>query len=297
MTKSHMTEKELCDFIENPQNKESETLEYKLKPNFNEIDQIIKEIKEKACFNILKTIYAFANAKGGDLYIGIKEIKESGTQNSKQKQGKRRIEGLDDSDKNIVEKKILNQVSPIIKTKKEKINLENGRIVIKIKVYPLKLYEKPLFADGILYVRASDTTRAIKTYEDYLSLYENKQLYMFYEKGIKSNLKKLTGKRSHFEVQQFIEGLKMHVRFFINNNKITGCEKALEDVESLLDQMQQEAARLMNVKARLKPAALPTDQIKQEPVNSKDDLQYSHSDLDSLIDKFIKIYKNIVSKG
>ena len=69
-----MTEKELLAFIENPNNKESNTLEYKLKPNFNEIEQSIKEIPKRMHFNILKTIYAFANTIGGDLYIEEKQI-------------------------------------------------------------------------------------------------------------------------------------------------------------------------------------------------------------------------------
>ena len=56
----------------------------------------ITEIQDKMHFKILKTIYAFANTKGGDLYVGIENKKQS-------------IEGIDSCDKKIVER-ILKQV-------------------------------------------------------------------------------------------------------------------------------------------------------------------------------------------
>lgn len=91
-----MKEDELHAFIKNSRNRESDILEYKLKPNFSEIKKSIKEITKRMHFNILKTIYAFANTEGGELYIGITD--------------ERHIEGIDSCDKEIVER-ILKQAS------------------------------------------------------------------------------------------------------------------------------------------------------------------------------------------
>lgn len=44
-----MTEEELLSFIKNPNNKESKTLEYKLKPNFNEIEKNIEPGSSSQC--------------------------------------------------------------------------------------------------------------------------------------------------------------------------------------------------------------------------------------------------------
>ena len=252
-----MTERELLAFIES--NEESEILEYKLKTNFNEIKKNIEAIKERMHFNILKTIYAFANTKGGDLYIGVKD-KE------------RDIVGIDDFDKNIVEQKMLNRVK-MIKTEKTIIKLPRfKRVVIRIKVDKLNLWDKPLFLDGILYIRENTETKKVKFFKDYLSLYENKQFYIVLIEGIRNNLKKLAKQQGDFEVQQFIEGLKMHIKFF------TGNKIALKKAEDLLDE------------------------IKQKIVNSKDRFQGDlppapFSDLDSLVDKFIEVYKIIISEG
>ena len=174
-----MTETELRTFINknNPSNKESETLEYKLKPNFNEIENCIKEIKNRMHFNILKTIYAFANTRGGELYIGVTDEKH--------------IEGIDKSDEKIVTEKIWKRVDQLIKKEKEIIKLKNGRIVIKIKIYPLKIYDKPLFVDGVLYARENNRTKKVSSFKNYLSLYEDRQLYMYYVRGIENSLKKL----------------------------------------------------------------------------------------------------------
>ena len=259
-----MTETELLTFINNPNNKESETLEYKLKPNFNEIRKSIGEIQNRMHFNILKTIYAFANTKGGELYIGIENNEQS-------------IEGIDNCDKKIVEQTILQQVDPIIKKEKKNIQLKNGRVVIKIQIYPLKIYDKPLFVDGILYVRENNTTKkADKSFKNYPSFYEDKQLYMCYWGGIESNLKKLA-EQNNFEVQQFIKGLKTHIKSFIEQNQITGYENALSEAEDLLDKIERKI---------VDPKSQPTDTL---PAIS--------SDLGSLIDQFIGIYKNIISKG
>ena len=267
-----MTEEELVTFIKN--NKESLTFEYKLKPNFHDIKESIDAIKERMHFKILRTIYAFANTEGGELYIGIKDknsiVKSVGDTDRK------RIEGVDDCDIEIVERTILKQVNPIIKTEQETIQLKNGRVVIKIKVYPLKIYDKPLFVDGILYVRENNTTKAEKNLGDYLSLYKDKQLYMCYEIGIKNNLKKLIKQRESFELNQFIEGLKVHIKSLIEKNQVTGYEEKLRETEKLLDQ------------------------IKQKIIDSGDLLQgtlpASFSDLDSLVDKFTELYKAIISE-
>ena len=125
-----MEEKELRDFIKN--NEENITLEYKLKPNFNEIKEGIDAIKKRMHFKILRTIYAFANTEGGDIYIGIKDKK-------------RTIEGVDDCDIKLVEKQILSKMDRIIKIEKEHFKLKNNRVVIKIKVNKLNLWDKPVF--------------------------------------------------------------------------------------------------------------------------------------------------------
>ena len=91
-----MTEEKLKAFVENPENKEGQTLEYKLKPNFCEIKETFDHIKDRVHFKILKTIYAFANTKGGELYIGVGDKKE--------------IIGIDSFDKKIVEDTILKKV-------------------------------------------------------------------------------------------------------------------------------------------------------------------------------------------
>lgn len=152
-----MTEEELFTFIKN--NKEGLTLEYKLKPNFHDIKGSIDTIKEKMHFKILQTIYAFANTEGGELYVGIKD-KNSNVE-SADDTDRERIEGLDNCDIKIVERTILKQVKSIIKKEQETIQLKNGRVVIKIKVYPLKIYDKPLFAGGILYVRENDESSCL----------------------------------------------------------------------------------------------------------------------------------------
>ena len=262
-----MTEEDLNEFIK--YNEESETLEYKLKPNFNEIDKSIKKIQKRMHFNILKTIYAFANTEGGELYIGVDEDRGADIPY--------KAEGMNSCDKKIVEQTILKPLqSSIIKTEKEDIQLENGRVVIKINVDKLQLYEKPIFLDGILYVRKGKSTEKVSSFNDYLQLYKDKQLYMCYEKGIKSNLKKLAEQDKNFEIKQFIEGLKIHIKSFIENNQITGYEQALNKVESLLRDIEQ---KLNNQASNI--------------VDSQDKLP----SLDSLIEDFIKTYKAIISKG
>jgi len=59
-------EDELHAFIE--KYNESLTLEYKLRPNFHDIKESIEAIKKRMHFKILRTIYAFANTEGGELY-------------------------------------------------------------------------------------------------------------------------------------------------------------------------------------------------------------------------------------
>ena len=64
--------------------------------------------------------------------------------------------------------------------------------------------------------------------------------------------------------------MKIHIKSFIEQNQIT-------DYENLLDKIVQKTVDSKN--------------------QSTDTLPDIHSDLDSLIDKFIGIYKNIISKG
>ncbi len=254
-----MTEKKLLAFIQ--EHKESEILEYKLKPNFNEIQENIKEIQKRMHFNILKAIYAFANSNGGDLYIGVEDKKRS-------------IEGIDSCDKKRIEK-ILEQVNPKITKEEEIISLKNGRVVIKIKVDPLKIYDKPLFLDGILCFRENDTTACNKSLGDYLSLYEDRQLYMCFTEGIKSNFKQLKKKREPFELNQFIKGLKTHIKSLIAKKQITGWERALKEIEDLLDKIKQKGYDPKD----------PSQGASQKPL----------LDFDSLLDKFIELYKKIIS--
>ena len=54
-----MTEEELKACIENRDNKESQTLEYKFKPNFFEIKEFFDHIKDRFYFKILKNNLRF----------------------------------------------------------------------------------------------------------------------------------------------------------------------------------------------------------------------------------------------
>lgn len=266
-----MKEEEPLNFIKN--HKENVNLEYKLKPNFNEIQNNIKEITNRMHFNILKTIYAFANTEGGELYVGIEDknsiVKSVGDTDRK------RVEGLDHCDIEIIEQ-ILKQVNPIIKVeKKERIKLKNGRIVIKIQVNKLNVWDKPLFVDGILYVREGNKTKKINSFKSHPLIYEDKQLYMCIAEGIKSNLKKLN-QSENFDAQQFIEGLKLHMKYFIKKNKLRGYEEALIKAEDLLDKIRQ---KIIDQKSKSKEASPITSPL----------------DLDLLINEFIKVYKNIIS--
>ena len=69
--------------------------------------------------------------------------------------------------------------------------------------------------------------------------------------------------------------MKIHIKSFIEKNQITGYERALNEAENLLDQI-----KYVNLKD-----------------SSRGGLPISRLDLDSLIDKFIGIYKDIISKG
>ena len=265
-----MTEKELNEFIKNPSNRENQTLEYKLKPNFNEIQKNIEEIIKKMHFNILKTIYAFANAEGGELYIGVNEDKHEDMPY--------KAIGIDECDKNII-KKVLEKLDKIIKIEQEDISLNNGRIVIKIKVDKLKVIDKPIFLDGVLYVRENDNTKTVSSFKDYSQLCEEKQLYMCYVKGIENNLKKLAKQSDTIEIQQLIEGLKIHINLFIDKHKkqITDHEKVLTKAENLLK----------NIK----------EAIEQKKSNQKKVDSQNRTPVDSLINNFIETYKTIISKG
>ena len=264
-----MTEKELLAFIQSRNNRENETLEYKLKPNFNEIKKNIKEIQDRMHFNILKTIYAFANTEGGDLYIGIREIKRDKLPFEP--------EGIDECDKKIVDQ-ILEQVDKSIKINKDTIKLTNSRTVVKIKVDRLKLHDKPLFLDGILYVRENDNTKKVNSFVKDFPLYKDKQLYMCFTEGIKSNLRQLKEQTECFELSQFIEGLKIHIKSLIE--KRAGYEEKLQKVERLLDQMKQKKDEMASPNLQ----ALPVQSIRISP------------GFDSLVDKFIDLYKKIISE-
>ena len=255
-----MTEKELLDFI--TKNKEGKTLEYKLKPDFNEIQEHIEAIQKRLHFNILQTIYAFANTNGGELYIGIKDKEQT-------------VEGLDNSDKERVEG-ILKKIGQEIKIEKKEFPLENGRFVIKITVDRLKQMNKPLFLDGILYVRENDKTVKATFFNKHFLLYKKEQLYMCYIEGIKSNLKQLRQQRDSFELNQFMEGLKFHIKSLIEKNNITGHEEKLRKIEELLDQIKKSIMDSENLSQSASP---------ERPL-----------DFDSLVREFIVIYKDIISK-
>ena len=257
-----MIETELLTFIKN--NNESLTLEYKLKPNFNEIKESINAIKKRMHFKILRTIYAFANTKGGELYIGVKDKKQI-------------LEGIDDSDRKIVEQKILKKKDKIIQTKREIIELKNGRIVIKIHVTELNIWDKPLFLDGILYIRKGNETKKIISFKEYSSIYD-RQLYMFFSDGIKSNLKKLTKQSETFDAHQFVEGLKFHIKSFITKNKLKGYEKEIKKAEDLLDKIRQTIIDPKSISKEVSLIDYPLNLV--------------------LIDEFIKVYENIIfNKG
>ena len=259
---NNMTKQELFAFVQN--NEESDTLEYKLKPNFNGIKKNIDAIKDRMHFNILKTIYGFANAEGGVLYVGIKD-RGCDTKDS-ENTIRRRIEGLDECDIRIVTKQIWKDIDPKIKKEKKFIELENSRSVMKIIVAKLKPLDKPLFLDGILYIRSGTETKQAKSFKDCEQVYKDKQWYMCLTNGIKSNFKRLMKPEEDFASNQFIEGLKIHMRSIVEKNRMEGY-KYLEEAEDLIDQ------------------------IKEKITVSKNTLQ---PDLDKLIDDFIKNYKSIV---
>ena len=257
-----MIEKNLLTFIEN--NQENLTLEYKLKPNFYDIKKCINAIKDRMHFNILRTIYAFANTKGGELYIGVTDKEKT-------------LEGIDASDRKIVEQQILKQVNEIIQKESEIIELKNGRVVMKIQVNELNIQDKPLFLDGILYVRKGNETQKVTSFQKHFSIYENKQLYMCFVKGIESNLKKLKNQSEEFDIHQFVEGLKFHIESFITKNKLKGYETEIKKAEDLLDKIRQQ---IIDSNSKSKTVSRIT----------------SFTDLDSLIDEFIKVYKNIINR-
>ena len=245
-----MTEEELRAFVKN--NKENRELEYKLKPNFNDIKESMKEISNKMQFNIKRTIYAFANTRGGTLYVGIEDKSQT-------------IKGLDDCDKETVYS-IIRSVDEEIKLAVEEVRIDRiDRDVIIINVKRLSFNKKPRLLDGVLYVRENDKTRWIKKPNTLSLLYDENQLYVTLTTGIEKNLKNLIYKEDSFSLSQFSEGLKVHIRAFIEKNKITEYEESLSELEALLDQLTSRKA----------------DRLK----------------LDPLADEIVRLYKTIISKA
>ena len=270
---SSITEEELRNFIKNNQN-ENQTLEYKLKPNFNEIKEVMEHIKERMHFKILTTIYAFANTEGGDLYVGIgeKNISES---SEEYKKGKI-VVGVDECDEKTI-KRILEQVTPKITKNGEKIPLkEEKRHAIKISVDELKLYEKPQLLNGVLFWRENDNTKVVKSFEDASKIYRREQFYGFLLKGIKENLYKIAKEKNSFISDQFIAGLKEHIIIFTKDNKVTDrdiVEKAIQQLGQIHEVITERRSQLFVAQA--------------QPVY----------DINKLISDFISTYKAIIRLG
>ena len=266
-----MTEEELQTFIQT-NNTESQSLEYKIKPNFNDIQEAIKHITKRMHFNILKTIYAFANTKGGDLYIGIRENKKA---------KKMEAVGLNTEDVGLI-KSIMGKVNPKVVKKTEFIELKTkDREVIKITVSELKLYDKPQLLDGILYYREGDQTKTLKNFENSPKIYQNQQFYLFLLEGIKNNFQEFQKKLSSeikddksFTHDQFIKGLKSHINKFAIDNNIKDHDK-IKKAKNLLDNIQ----KAINSKQSISI----DDILKKPPENTK-----------KLINNFIEIYKSII---
>ncbi len=264
-----MTREELQNFIND--NDEHIELEYKLKPNFDDIETAINHITKRIYFKILKAIYALANTKGGVLYIGIGEDK---------KNRKRTIVGVDDCDQKQIDS-IFKKIHPKITIKKEFIKLEpEKREVIKITVDKLKLYDKPQLLNGVLYIRKKinekDAETKTATTEEWIKIYF--ESYPYWLDSVRDNIYKVKNEQDNFVVKQFITGLKGHIKRFANENDITDKE-IIKNAEKILDNIQTGISEIKLLKA--------TPEAKQEkPV-----------DIDKAIDDFIKTYKAIIDMG
>ncbi len=275
-----MTEKELQDFIkDNPS--ESETLEYKLKPNFNEIKSTMEHLLKRMHFKILQTIYAFANTNGGQLYIGIDDKKE--------------IIGLDKVDETMIlgpDKKafkgMISKINKAISFKPNEIPLEKkDRKVIIITVEPLKLYDKPQLLDGVFYFRKNDSTMTADKTDSWKRIYENHQLYFYALEAIKNNLNKIIDRKSDFKdtsvADHFIEGLKVYIDDFAKKYYITTEKEIINKSKSLLEKIQGLLHKKIN---------------KSQPhENSIKSLSSSTEKEKQLIDDFINTYKQIIELG
>ena len=267
-----MTKKELQSFIES--NKERKDLEYKLKPNFNEIKNTIEHLTKRMHFNILKTIYAFANTEGGTLFIGISEDKEKST-----KKWERTIVGVDNCDQELI-KSLCKRISKKITIKKEEIIKlkEEKREVIKIVVNKLKMYDKPQLLDGILYFRDNDSTKSA-TEDDWRKiLYIEEQFYLYYLEGVRDNLYKIRKDQDTFMAKQFITGLKQHIEKFANENQITDND-LIKKLKKLLNKIQSGITKATNLKSTIDA---PMEQ---------------HINIDKDIEDFVKTYKTIIEIG
>ena len=273
---SSITEEELRNLIKNNQN-EDQTLEYKLKPNFNEIKEVTEHIKERMHFKILTTIYAFANTEGGDLYVGIgeKNISESGKECKKEKI----VVGVDECDEKTI-KRILEQVTPKITKEGEMIQLkEEKRHVIKISVDKLNLFEKPQLLDGIAYYRDGDQTKTVKSFEDAPKIYQKELYYGFLLKGAERNLKQIKDERNSSVVNSFIEGLKYHINEFVRKNKIADHE-LVSNAEKQLEFIKGELMKKNTQRSNLFKGV------------SSDEIQYTN--INTHISDFINTYKQII---
>ena len=254
-----MNENELKQFTERNK-EETNSLEYKLRPNFSEIKETIDHIKERMHYGFIETIYAFANTKGGDLYIGI--------------DNEGIIKGVDESDLQIIEneiKKINNKITLETKT----IILQNGRKVKKITVDQLKSYEKPQLLNGVLYWRDKDNTKKVKSFSDVPSIYKKEQFYMYMTNGIRESLKEITQKNNYFDIEQFIKGLKTHM----DKKKSTFNQEDLKKGLDLLDKIQN----------KFKPKSSVTESFEKTNIDE-------FPTIDADIEEFIKIYRLIMSQ-
>lgn len=263
-----LKEKELKFIEKNGQ--EHQTLEYKLRPNHFNIDGHIK--KYMHC-NIKKIIYAFANTKGGVLYVGVCD---------KHEDFRTRIIGIEKIDTN----KIIDVIKGVvnntpIQVKGERILIEEKRNhVVKITVGKLEFFNKPQLLDGILYYRVGDSIRRVESFPKEIEFYHNYQIYLFLTKGIERNLQNLFSSQNLdiFKANQFLDGLKYHIEEFGIDNNVD--DNKMTKVISLLNQIKRSITKIADSKTEYRP----TLQVNMESTN----------DIDKDINKFVNTYREII---
>ncbi len=132
--------------------------------------------------------------------------------------------------------------------------------------------------DGIAYYRDGDHTKAVQSFEDAPKIYQKELYYRFLLKGVERNLRKIKDERHNFVVDQFIAGLKNHIK---NDNEITNHSM----VQKALQQLDQINKAIIN--------CISQSSIDKQPISDAN----KPIDIDKLIDEFINTYKAIIKLG